>query len=234
MAALGEQGMNGVNVGKVKPLTVMITGFGAFPGVRINPTARLMRQISRRIDCGFNGIAATGIELTVRYGHASRELAEADEALLPDAMLLMGLAARARWLRVEQFARLSDSPLHLDAGGEGGPVRQDAGPMPLRATAHVQPSLAALRSRGIAARLSPSAGRYLCNAVYAAALQRAAGRPVLFVHVPYPRAPAGTVPMTRSKGWQPSRAVLETALGKIAIMLALQARRTRLEQRRLA
>ncbi len=218
----------------MKPVTVLITGFGAFPGVRINPTARLMRRVSQIVGRGFHGIAATGVELTVRYSHARRELADADAATSPDAVLLLGLAARARWVRVEQFARPLDSPLQLDAGGAGGSIQQSSGAMPLRATARVQPALAVLRSGGIAARLSASAGHYLCNAVYAAALQQAAGRPVLFVHVPYPRARPGTVPASQGKDWQPSSSSLEKALSHIAIRLARQARRTRLAQRPLA
>ena len=222
----------------MKPLTVLITGFGAFPGVRINPTARLMRRVLQIVGRSFNGIAATGVELTVRYSHARRELFDADAVAMPDAVLLLGLAARARRVRVEQFARLLDSPLQLDAGGAGGCSGTRPLPMTVRnvlkATAQVEPALAALRSAGISARLSPSAGRYLCNAIYAAALQRAGGRPVLFVHVPYPRAHPGTVPAIRSGGWQPSHAALEKALARIAIMLAVQARRTRLAQRPLA
>ena len=221
-------------IGKVKPVKVLITGFGAFPGVRTNPTARLMRRISHIVGRGFHGIGAAGTELTVRYSHACRELATVDAATLPDALLLLGLAARARQVRVEQFARVLDSPLQLDAGGAGGTVPRTSGTMPLRATAQVQPALAALRSAGVTARLSPSAGRYLCNAVYAAALQKAAGRPVLFVHVPYLRANPGTVPATRSKGWRPGHEALARVLSRIAVMLALQARRTRLAQRGLA
>lgn len=243
-AALREQGMNEVEhgplkrqIGKVKPLTVLITGFGAFPGVRLNPTLRLMRRISHSVGRGFHGVSASGTELTVRYSHAPRELAAADALALPDAMLLLGLAARARRVRVEQFARVLDSPLQRDASGASGAsgsVPRSSGTMPLRATAQVGPALAALRSAGIAAGLSANAGRYLCNAVYAAALQQSAGRPVLFVHMPWPRAHPGTVPMGRSKGWQPSHARLAKALSRIAIMLALQARRTRLAQRGLA
>lgn len=215
---------------------MLITGFGPYPGVRDNPSGKLMQEVARRIGRSFHGVQAAGVELTVRYSRSRSELAAADDAFQPDAVLLLGLAARARRVRVEQFARGLDSPLQLDAagaGGAGGSGRR-SGAMPLRASGRVLPALAALRSAGISVHLSASAGRYLCNAVYAAALDRAAGRPVLFVHVPYPRPAPGAVPLHRSRAHRPRQAPLAAALSRIALNLVLQARRTRLAQFRLA
>jgi pyroglutamyl-peptidase len=214
--------------------TVLVTGFGPFPGVRINPTGRLMELVSRRLARGFSGITAHGGRLTVRYALARAEL----EALLadarPEAVLLLGLASRSRMVRVERHARRLDSPLHPDAGGTGGAAHAPGSDLPLTSTAALGPALAAMQRAGIRARISPSAGRYLCNAVYAAALERAAGRPVLFVHVPWLRHQPGTVPARRVARWRPAEQALVAALTAIAVQMATDARCRRLAQRPLA
>lgn len=225
---------------------LLVTGFGPFPGVRINPTARLMARVVARL-ARAPGIMASGGRLTVTYAAARAELRELTDRRRPGAILLLGLAARARWVRVERFARLNDSPLHPDAEGKGGGAdggvggggiagtrAVGTGAQPLKATAALEPALAAFRRAGLRARLSPSAGRYLCNAVYAEALGAAAGRPVLFIHVPWPRAHAGPAPRGRVKPWRPAQAALERALTQVARGLAVAARRFEMARRPLA
>ena len=209
---------------------VLVTGFGAFPGVRINPTARLMALVSARLGRGFSGLTARGGQLTVRYDRARRELATLLDETRPDAVLLLGVAARSRMVRVERYARRLDSPLHPDAGGTGGAAHAGGSDLPLSSTAALGPALCALRRAGIRSRLSASAGRYLCNAVYAAALDAAEGRPVLFVHVPWLRPSPGAVPARRVARWRPDEQALAEALAVIATRLAIAARCRRLAQ----
>lgn len=220
--------------GQKHAITVLVTGFGPYPGVRANPTAVLMRSVVPRLNQRHQGAFATGGELTVSYAKARQELGALDARHAPDALLLLGLAARARWVRIERFARRLDSPLHADSSGQGGAAHARASDLPLRATAALEPALQAMLKHGIRARLSPSAGRYLCNAVYAAALAEAAGRPVVFVHLPYPRGFRDSIPAARSERWRPPAVQLERALAQIATGLALQARRSRMAQSALA
>jgi pyroglutamyl-peptidase len=212
---------------------ILITGFGPFPGVMVNPTDRLMREVTARLT-RLHGPAATGARLEVRYAVARRQVAELMATRKPDAVLLLGLAAKARWVRVERFARLSDSKLHADASGQGGSGPHRASGMPLRSTAALEPALAALRQHGVRARLSPTAGRYLCNAAYAEALSRAAGRPVLFVHVPWPRGHHGPTPRRRIRPWRPSVKTLVQVLIVVARDLAVRTRRAKTGQPPLA
>lgn len=216
-----------------RPL-VLVTGFGRFPGVRINPTERLAAGIGRRVGQMRSGPRIVTARLTVGYRIARHEL----DALLtghrPDAVLLLGLAASTHWVRVERHARQLDSPLHPDALGQAGSQPASSSDLPLSATAALGPALATLRRAGIRSRLSPSAGRYLCNAAYALALARAAGRPTLFVHVPWPRPAPGTRPARRVRGWRPGRPALEAALSTIVLRLAAEARRAGMAQNGLA
>ena len=194
--------------------TVLVTGFGSFPGVRINPTERLMLRVSQQLARTLTGPTARGGRLTVRYDLARLQFDALLADACPDAVLLLGLASRSRMVRVERHARGSD--------------------LPLTSTAALGPALAAVRRAGIRARISPSAGRYLCNAVYAAALEKAGGRPVLFVHVPWPRPRSGTVPARRVARWRPAEQALVAALTSIAVHMATGARCRRLAQRPLA
>jgi len=59
--------------------------------------------------------------------------------------------------------------------------------------------LRAMRERGIDARLSRDAGRYLCNASFYAVLERrSAGQAaqIIFIHIPLPR---GNYPLCKEK-----------------------------------
>jgi pyroglutamyl-peptidase len=214
--------------------TVLVTGFGPFPGVRVNPTERLMARVSAQLARRLTGPHAQGGRLTVRYDLARRQLGVLLADARPDAVLLLGLASRSRMVRVERHARRLDSPLHADAGGAGGAMHAPGSDLPLTSTAALGPALATLQQAGIRARISPSAGRYLCNAVYAAALEQAAGRPVLFVHVPWPRPAPGTMPSRRMARWRPAEAALVSALAAIAVRMATDARCRRLAQHPLA
>lgn len=200
---------------------LLITGFGPFPHVRINPTSGLAAAVAARL-----GASARVLETS--YGKGLGDLARTLRATRPAAVLMLGLAARARWVRVEVFARPGASRLGVDADGKlPDKVGTAASTLPRRSTAGTGPALASLRRHGIAARLSPTAGRYLCNAAYALALDHAAGTglPVLFIHVPWPRPVPGTRRAGTVGSFRATPGQLAAALSDIARGLALTARR---------
>ena len=167
---------------------LLVTGFGPFPGVPVNPSAVVARRLAafaRR-----HGLAGGDVRLLIlptRYGALPTHLAPA-LAEGPAVVLMLGVARKAKRVRVEFRARNRASRLFPDASGSvarrlalvaGGPAERRAG-------AAVK-ALATLRRHGIAAIPSHDAGRYLCNAAYYRGL--AEGIPVLFVHIPpLPRA----------------------------------------------
>ncbi len=214
--------------------SLLVTGFGRFPGVQTNPTTSLVWRVTRLMNKRSFGGLVTGKVLTVSYAAALPELDASIHATCPDAMLLLGLAGSAREVRVERYGRLGNSPLQSDATGKGGTAHAAGTGRPLAATAALQPALAVLQAGGVRAKLSHSAGRYLCNAVYAAALSQAAGRPVLFVHIPYPRPAPGTRPRNQTRSWRPSPAQLEQSLSRIGLQLALASRRLKTSQSPMA
>lgn len=221
-----ETGM--LDVRHLRPMDILVTGFGPFPRVRINPTTRLAQAVAARLKR--SGLDAQALVVETSYGAGLPALRTHIAERRPKAVLMLGLAARARNVRVELFARGHASPLHPDA--TGGTPRAGTGrgrPLPLRTTANAEGALAALRQRGIRSRLSPSAGRYLCDACYAAALTATqdASTPVLFVHVPWLRPAAGLRPKPRIASFRPGAEALIRSLAATGAALARQGRQTR-------
>lgn len=218
-------------------IRLLVTGFGPFPFVRVNPTTGLARRVAGSPRLSFAGIAAKALVLETSYGGGLPRLSAELTATRPDAVLMLGLAGRARAVRVERFARAGSSRLHVDATG-ATPETGGGGFLPLASTAALEPALACLRRAGLRAALSPSAGRYLCNAGYALALADAGRRgadspPTLFVHVPWLRPEAGT----RRKGraaFRPDADRLAAALAQVALGLSRQARCAKMARSRLA
>jgi len=207
-------------------MDILVTGFLPFPGVHVNPTTALARSVTARL-CR-SGLDARALVLETSYSGGLPTLRHHLASERPKAVLMLGLAARSRNVRVERFARGRASLLHPDATG-GTPGAKLAGPsrnLPARATGNVDIALAALRSAGIRSRLSPSAGRYLCDASYAQALawSTGTGAPVIFIHVPWLRPAAGSRPAMRVAGFRPSPPALAAALSTIGRALARSSR----------
>jgi pyroglutamyl-peptidase len=193
---------------------LLVTGFGPFPGVMRNPTAALAPRVAQAL--ARSGVGASALVLPTSYARGLPLLARELERLRPRAVLMLGLAAKSRFIRIEAFARLDACPTSPDAGG-AMPERRAGRAMPLPSTAALEPALAAMRKAGLRARLSPSAGRYLCNACYAVALEAMPRDvPVLFVHVPWPRGWRGVRPACTVAPWRPGLAALESALATVA------------------
>jgi pyroglutamyl-peptidase len=168
--------------------TVLVTGFGRFPGAPVNPTEALATRLAgaarrRGIDCVAHVFATT-------YVSVDRELPKLIAAHRPDAIVMLGLAARRRHVSIEVFARNRMSTWFPDAGGvvpPRGAIAPAAGAS-MRGRAAFSRLLAAARQARVKTRLSRDAGSYLCNYVYWRALEAAAApagpRRVVFVHVP--------------------------------------------------
>lgn len=204
-------------------MDILVTGFGPFPHVRVNPTTILARQVARRLKGA--GFAAEALVLETSYAGGLPTLRKHLANSRPKAVLMLGLAARARFIRVELFGRGHSSRLHVDATGKV-PAGNGTGALPARTTANAEGALAALRRQGLRARLSPSAGRYLCDASYALSLATSGreGVPVLFVHVPCLRPGPGCKRRDSVAGFRPATPALVAALAEIGAGMARSGR----------
>jgi pyroglutamyl-peptidase len=171
-------------------VTIVITGFGPFPGAPFNPTEPLAQELARRRHPAFANVRRVSHVFRVSYEAVDRDLPALLERERPDALIMFGLAVRTKHVRIETRARnmltrtMPDAGGHLSLAGTilaGGPAA-----LPLRAPA--QRLLMAARSTGLPAALSHDAGHYLCNYLCwraAEAARRGAPRVTSFIHVPY-------------------------------------------------
>jgi len=208
--------------------TILVTGFGPFPGAPFNPTGPLVKALARmRRPC----LADTKIIAHVfptSYAAVDRDLPKLLERHRPDALLMFGLAPRARTVRIETRARNAVSLLP-DAGGAA--LHRHAivfgGPGTIALPTPAQHLLAAIRASYVPAALSRDAGRYLCNylswrATEAARL-KGGPRVAAFVHVPPVRR--GPAARRRVKTRLMTLAELERAGSAILSAIAVAARR---------
>jgi pyroglutamyl-peptidase len=168
--------------------TILITGFGRFPGASVNPSGLMATRLVRRRRPAFAATRRIAHVFATRYDAVDRELAALLAHEKPDIVVMFGVATRSHRVRVEERAR-NRIALFPDASGHR-PVTRTIAPQreALRNPLPVARLVNAARTAGVAAAPSRNAGTYLCNYVYWRALE-AAARPdgpglVVFVHVP--------------------------------------------------
>ena len=168
--------------------TVLMTGFGPFPGVPVNATMRLVPELAQAAVRQFAGARIAVEVLATEWAAAPRRLDQLHAEIAPDLVLHFGVSARARGLEIEARARNACMPSPDAAGAlpPGAAVR-DGGPAVMAASLPVQHIVTRLRRLGIPAFVSRDAGRYLCNATLYHSLgcaRNAPGRRVGFIHIP--------------------------------------------------
>ena len=159
---------------------LLITGFGPFPHVARNPSGLLARALAERL-------RVKAHVFDTSYAGVARDMPSL-AALRPHTVLMLGVAARARHLRVELRAinRRAMGARDASAALPKTPVIAPGGPS-FRIGRHKGAVLVQrLRSAGMAARLSFDAGRYLCNFAYWQMLAVLPDAKVVFVHIPLP------------------------------------------------
>jgi pyroglutamyl-peptidase len=202
------------------PLTVLITGFGPFPGAPANPTTALPRRLAARRRPALAGVKRIAHVFRTSYAAVDQDLPALLKRVRPDVVLLFGVATRTGYLRIETRACNGRSVLSSDVDGHRPATNAIARKAPAALAGRGPHALlaASTRARRVPARLSHSAGRYLCNFAYWRALEAApaSGAPLVqFIHVPVPRR----APMPPAARRRLTSADLERA-GE-AILLAL-------------
>ena len=204
--------------------TVLVTGFGRFPGAPFNPSGPLARAVAKRQRPAFADVRRVLHIFETSYAAVDRDLPKLIAQHRPDIVLMFGLAGRTPFVRIETRARNARSILFPDVTGfrpEGRAIV--AGSPPLRGRAPFAHLLGAGRAK-TPTRLSRDAGRYLCNYVYWRALESSrSGTPLAqFIHVP----PVARGPRRPGRKRRMTNAALVRA-GE-AILLALLAAQRRL------
>jgi pyroglutamyl-peptidase len=169
-------------------ITILVTGFGPFPGAPFNPTGPLARRLARKRRPALANVRIVTHVFPTSYAAVDRELPMLIAKHKPRALLMFGLASRSRNVRVETRARNSLAPLPDAAGVSIDRYVITVGkPSSVPLPAPRRPLLGAFHGI-VPTALSRDAGRYLCNYLcWRAAQQASTGtgpRIAAFVHVP--------------------------------------------------
>ena len=201
--------------------TILITGFGPFPGAPVNPTTPLVRRLAKLRRPGLIDVRLIGHVFTTSYAAVDRDLPRLIAREKPDAILMFGVATRERRVRIETRAR---NALALLPDATGASLRPHAirpgGPAARLMPMPAPQLLAAALSAGVPAYLSRDAGRYLCNYICwrgAEAVAAKGPRLAAFVHVP----PLVRTP--RRKGTRRCLDATDLARAGEAILMAMAA-----------
>jgi pyroglutamyl-peptidase len=168
--------------------TILVTGFGPFPGAPFNPTGPLVQRLARLRRPALAEVTIVSHVFESSYAAVDRELPRLLTKYKPDALLMFGLAPRAETLRIETRARNAVTLLS-DVSGKTllrNSIARD-GPPALVIPAQARRLLATVRTMRIPVMLSRDAGRYLCNYLCwraSEAADRKELRLAAFIHVP--------------------------------------------------
>ena len=170
--------------------TMLITGFGPFPGVRINPSEALARKVASDRRWARLGWQVRQRAFLTGYTHVAAAIREEAARTPPPAFVVMlGVAAKRKAISIELLAKNRVSITHRDAS-KARPAgnRLEQSREVIRRGRHPGEVLVkAFRAAQVPAQLSQDTGRYVCNAAYwqmLGAMPRDVA--VVFVHIPMP------------------------------------------------
>lgn len=167
-----------------KPATIVLTGFEPFGGFARNPSALIVEALDGRT---LAGARILGRILPVDLAGLDAALGKALAGTAPSAVIALGLAASEPVIRLERVAlNVADfsTPDNTGAISRNAPL-DPAGPDARLSRLPLEAILDGLLAAGVPARLSETAGLYLCNAAMYRLLGRVkAPTPCGFIHLP--------------------------------------------------
>ena len=194
-----------------KKCTVLVTGFEPFDGATSNPSEDVARLLHH---AEVSGCRVNGGLLPCVFGAATRELFRLIAAHDPVLVICVGLAGERIAVTPERAAlNVVDARIPDNAGRQ--PVDEPVvrgGPAAYWSTLPVKAIVAEISGRGIPAKVSESAGTFVCNHVFYGLMHRLRRRKRIragFIHIP---------PATNGSG----TAVLSVERSAAAILTAIE------------
>jgi Pyrrolidone-carboxylate peptidase (N-terminal pyroglutamyl peptidase) len=166
--------------------SILVTGFEPFGGDSRNPSGETAVALNGRV---LSGHVVRGAVLPCVFGDSLRELRRLLAEVAPAAVVCLGVAADRDAITPEQVAiNLDDARIPDNAGAQPSlqPVIE-GGPPTYPTTLPATEIIAALRDQGFPARISESAGTFVCNHVFYGLMHDLRHRPEIpagFIHVP--------------------------------------------------
>jgi len=166
-------------------LKVLVTGFEPFNNGKLNPSEQLALALKPDDVPGAQILPKV---LPVVYGEAAERLLALVAEHNPDVVICFGLAEGRTGITPERFAVNMDDASIADNAGHlriDQPIHPD-GPLAFETTLPIKELVSAVRSEGIPAAISLTAGTFVCNHIFYEMQRALAGRNVRsgFVHVP--------------------------------------------------
>jgi pyroglutamyl-peptidase len=172
----------------MEPQTLLLTGFEPYGGRGVNPSGEVVKSLD---GAQINGYEVVGQTMPVSFKNIQQRMEALIKDFNPAAVISLGLWPGEPMIRLERFAvNLTDfeipdnDGLCLDKGNITG-----EGQVALSTTLPLREISEKLSAAGIPARISNTAGTFLCNATLFCALQtiKDQGLTTLcgFVHLPY-------------------------------------------------
>jgi pyroglutamyl-peptidase len=185
---------------------ILVTGFEPYGGRRVNPAYEIMRKVDGRT---IGGCLVAGRVLPVAFAPLKRRILELLDELRPSAVIGVGLWPGEALIRLERVGlNLAD----FETKDNQGKLFREEAISPNSAAARVatlplRRIEQALLAEGIPARVTTTAGTFLCNACLYSVLE--AAEHMLpsprcgFIHVPYlPEQVAERLAQVRAEGQQ--------------------------------
>ena len=164
---------------------VLLTGFEPFGGSGFNPSGAGVQEIAEN---GIDGIEIVTAVLPVEFKRSSKILVDLITTHKPSVVISLGQAEGRDFIGPEQVAiNLADARIADNAGVklENQPITAGAADgyfstLPIRAIVD------AVSALGISAKVSYSAGSFICNEIFFAAQSFLLGSTVIsgFIHLP--------------------------------------------------
>ncbi|WP_404454399.1 pyroglutamyl-peptidase I [Oceanobacillus kapialis] len=176
---------------------LLLTGFEPFLEFPINPTTSIAQALDGEKINDYNII---GEVLTVDFKQSGKQLIELIERHKPDAVISLGLAAGRNCITPERIAiNCNDGPVDNEGHRPDGEAIFEEGPDGYFSTLPLKEMVARLKEEKLPAKISNTAGAYLCNNVMYHGLhyakQHGLETPSGFIHIPASHALAVEKPM---------------------------------------
>lgn len=168
-------------------MKILLSAFEPFGGENINPTQIILQKLPDTLE----GIDLVKVNVPVEFDTCTEMVMSAVRREIPDAVILLGQAGGRDAVTPERIGINVDDARIPDNVGKcpkEEPIDPE-GPAAYFSTLPVREIAEAIAEKGIPARISNSAGTYVCNHLMYSVLHSFAkeGRsiPCGFIHVPY-------------------------------------------------
>jgi len=166
--------------------TLLLTGFEPFLQFEKNPTMEIIKALDGK---EMNGFKVVGRIMEVDFSKSGQQMLTYFDEVNPDAVMSLGLAGGRSTITPERIAiNCNDGEKDNQGNRPSGEKIIDDGPDGLFSTLPIDKMVSNLKNNGFPAKISNTAGTYLCNHVMYQMLYKLKkddrSIPAGFIHIP--------------------------------------------------